>query len=283
METLRKALDKAEQLEQREAEPAPKVVAPPADGGAAENWEPPAYTQSRRLELDPQKLMDNRCVCFYPDAPEVEHYKILRTQIQQRGMEKGWNTFMITSALPGEGKTLTAINLALTFAKAFNQTVLLVDSDLRQQRVHEYLGFESDCGLIDYLLGERPLQDLIVWPGIEKLTVISGGRQVYESTELLGSPRMKELVHEMKSRYPDRFVFFDAPPLLAGADAMAFAPLVDGILLVVEAGRTALPDIQKALAMIPREKFIGFTLNRNRAPDKKYGYGYGYGAGKGTK
>ena len=113
--------------------------------------------------------------------------------------------------------------------------------------------------------------------------MISGGRRVYESTELLGSPRMKELVREMKSRYPDRFVFFDAPPLLAGADAMAFAPLVDGILMVVEAGRTALPDIQKALAMIPREKFIGFTYNRNRAPDKKYGYGYGYGNRNGNK
>jgi non-specific protein-tyrosine kinase len=222
--------------------------------------------------------MDNRCVGFFPDAPEIEHYKILRTQIQQRGVDKGWNTFMITSAMPGEGKTLTSINLALTFAKAFNQTALLVDSDLRQQRVHQYLGYDSDLGLLDYLLEGCPLSDLIVWPGVEKLTVISGGRQIHDSTELLGSPRMTELVGEMKSRYADRFVFFDVPPLLAAADAMAFAPLVDGILLVVETGRTALPDIRKALDMIPKEKFIGFVLNRNSAPDKKYGYGCGYGA-----
>jgi non-specific protein-tyrosine kinase len=146
--------------------------------------------------------------------------------------------------------------------------------------VHQYLGYSSDCGLIDYLLGERPLSDLIVWPGVEKLTVISGGRPVYDSTELLGSPRMSELVRELKTRYEDRFVFFDAPPLLAAADAMAFAPLVDGILMVVETGRTALPDIRKALDMIPTEKFIGFVLNRNSAPNKKYGYGYGYGASR---
>ena len=121
---------------------------------------------------------------------------------------------MVTSALPGEGKTLTAINLAFTFAKEFKQTALLVDCDLRQQQIHKVLGFPSEKGIVDYLLNDCPVQELFVWPGVEKLTVISGGKTVNDSSELLGSPGMKNLVADMKNRYPDRYVFFDVPPLL---------------------------------------------------------------------
>jgi non-specific protein-tyrosine kinase len=179
---------------------------------------------------------------------------------------------MVTSALPGEGKTLTTINLALSFAKEFNQTVLLVDCDLRRQNVHKYLGIQSSKGLGLYLMNGTPLKDLIIWPGVDKLTVISGGRSMPESTELLGSPKMKALVSEMKGRYPDRMILFDVPPLLCEADAMGFAPLVDGILLVVESRRTSLQDIQKALDLLPREKFLGFVLNRQKALHKDYYY-----------
>ena len=206
-------------------------------------------------------------MCISPDAPEIDSYKVVRTQIQQRARENGWNTVMVTSVQPGEGKTLTSINLAMTFAKEFNHTVLLVDCDLRRQNIHQYLGLSSDTGLIDYLRDGRPLKDLIIWPSIEKLTLISGGRTIQDSTELLGSPRMKSLVTEMKARYEDRFVFFDVPPILAGADAIAFAPLVDCILMVVEAGRTSIHDIKRALELIPKDKFIGFVLNRSDYTD----------------
>jgi protein-tyrosine kinase len=104
-----------------------------------------------------------------------------------------------------------------------------------------------------------------VWPGVEKLTLISGGRKVPNSSELLGSPAMKELVEDMKGRYPNRYVFFDVPPVLSGADAMAFAPLVDHILFIVRAGATPMPEAQRALSMLPREKVIGLVLNRQPA------------------
>jgi len=227
-------------------------------------WNSPSYTQSQSVTLAPNVLIANRCIGIEPDSDEIEHYKLLRTQVQQRTRDKGWNTVMVTSANPGEGKTVTAINLALTFALEFSNTALLVDADLKQQNVHKTLGYQSQYGLSDYLLHDQPLNDLIVWPGIEKLTIISGRRTIENSTELLGSTRMRELVHEMKSRYDDRYVIFDVPPLLNVADAVAFAPIVDSILMVVEEGRTANSDIQTALKMIPQEKFLGFVMNRKK-------------------
>ena len=224
----------------------------------------PAYTVSRGVRLDPEKLVENRCVAFFPDAPELEPYRVLRTRILQAAEKKGGNTVMITSALPREGKTVTAINLALTFSKTYLQTAMLVDCDLRQQRIHEVLGFPSVLGLGDYLTDGCPVSDMMVWPGVEKLTLISGGKTVSESSELLGSPAMKALVEDMKNRYPNRYVFFDVPPVLAGADALAFAPLVDHILFVVRADVTPLPEVQKALEMLPKEKVIGLVLNRQK-------------------
>jgi len=169
----------------------------------------------------------------------------------------------VTSALPKEGKTLTSINLALTFAKEFSQTALLVDCDLRQQRIHDLLGYNGTKGLADYLTNNEQLENLIVWPGIEKLTVISGGPSVSGSSELLGSPGMKTLVEDMKARYPERFIIFDVPSVLSSADALAFAPLVDFIVVVVRAdGQTSIKDVQKSLQMLPKEKVIGLVLNR---------------------
>jgi non-specific protein-tyrosine kinase len=192
----------------------------------------------------------------------MDAYKLLRSQVIRRTREKGWNTVMITSPTAGDGKTVTAVNLALTFAKEFSQTVLLVDANLRHQDVYRMLGLPGDAGLVDHLLDARPLTDLIVWPGIEKLTVISGGRAMADSAELLSSPRMAELVGQMKTRYPDRYILFDTAPVLQGADALSFAAIVDAFIMVVQWGRTRLDDIRRAMELIPREKFIGFALNR---------------------
>lgn len=297
MEKLRKALEKAKQERQDEQEAvagqeaatgqeaiagpaaptapgavtAPEIVskeaAPPADATASNMGKlSPVYGQSRSHELNHAILADNHCLSLFSDPFEIESYKMLRTQIMQRTRPHGWNTIMITSALPGEGKTLTAVNLALTFAKEFNHTVLLVDCDLRQQSVHKVMGIESKLGLIDALMDNRPLQELIVWPGVEKLTLISGERTISDTSEVLSSMKMKALVNEIKSRYQDRYVFFDLPPVLSVTDAVAFAPLVDAALMVVRAEKTSLPDVKKAVALLPKEKFLGFVLNGYKAP-----------------
>jgi len=235
-------------------------------------WLSPDYSRSRAVVLDPNVLANNRCVAMFPSNPEVESYKVLRSRILDRIKKQGGQSVMITSAIPGEGKTTTAINLALTFAKEFEHTVLLVDGDLRRQRIHEVLGYESDRGLLNYLLDGTPVPELVVWPGIEKLTVISGGKTILESSEVIASPQMRELAADMKSRYPERYMFFDVPPVLAGADAMAFAPLVDWIILIVEAGKTPLPEVNRALQMLPREKVLGLILNRRISRVQVYPY-----------
>lgn len=227
-------------------------------------WVSPVYSESRDVRLDLNKALDNRCVCLFQDADAIDAYKLLKIQVQHFTQQKGLNTLMVTSVGPGEGKTLTAINLAAIFAKDFSRTVLLVDCDLKRQKIHQYLGYSSDKGLIDHIFNDTPIKDLIVWPGIEKLTIISGGKKGVDSAEILSSPKMETLVQEMKSRYPERYLIFDTPPVLTGADAVAFARLVDGIVVVVQAGKTSIQDIRKALTLIPREKFLGFVLNRIR-------------------
>ena len=261
---LRKALEKAKQDKENIR---PTVAeTPPIESAyrniAGNDWTPPNYHASKPVALNPAVLEENRCVCFFPDSPEINFFKMLRTRIQQALTANNWNTVMITSANPGEGKTLTAINLALTFTRTFNQTVLLIDCDLEKQSIHDYLGIPAKTGLIDHLCNDRPLQDIIMWPGVDKMTLISGGKTISDSAELLSSPRMKSLVAEMKTRYSDRIILFDTPPVLSKADAVAFAPSVDCILMVVEEGKTSLQDVQKAAALLPPEKFLGFVLNK---------------------
>ena len=270
-----KALDKVRQQRLKQISEAGKApvevklqAAEPMQ--SEEQWKAPVYSQSTYMVPHDMTAMLNRCVCLRDDSPVMDYYKVLRTQLLQRMKPKGWNTVMVTSTRPGEGKTLTTINLALTFAMAYNHTVLLVDCDLRKQSVYHHLGIDSDKGIVDYLADSRPLSDLIIWPKVDKLTLISGGRTVRNSAELLGSPRMSELMVEMKSRYSDRYVIVDAPPILAGADTLALAPLVDGIVIVVESGGPSIREIREALALIPKEKFLGFVLNKHGSQRNAY-------------
>lgn len=271
---LRKALDKAKLAREGLVQPDLFGKSKVIEKTPPEEWKPPVYSDSTHIELNTKTIMNNRCICIEPDSAEIDCYKVLRTKIQLLTKQKGWNTVMITSPQPAEGKTLTSVNLALTFSKVYNQTVLLVDCDFRNQNVHKILGFPSNSGLMDYLLKDKPLDKLIIWPGVDKLTLISGGGAINNSSELLGSPRMKTLVQEMKSRYEDRYIIFDTSPVLIGDDALALADYVDSIVMVVEEGRSSTKDVKRALEMLPKEKFLGFVLNRQSGAlsEKYYGY-----------
>jgi protein-tyrosine kinase len=234
-------------------------------------WISPTYSQSCTTHLNPGVLARNRCLAYLDNVPEAEAYRVLRTKIVQRTKGIGGSTILVTSALPGEGKTLTAINLAFTFAREYQHTVLLVDGDLRQQSVHKYMGCPGEKGLINHLADGTPFSELITWPGIEKMTMVSGGRSYQESAEILGSPRMKELIPDMKSRYPERYIVFDAAPVLTGADVLTLAPLVDYVIFVVQAGKTSQDDVKKAISFLPKDKILGFVLNRSDSSHHKKG------------
>jgi capsular exopolysaccharide synthesis family protein len=200
----------------------------------------------------------------YDKGPFVDAFKILRTQVLHRLRENDWNVVGVTSPGQGEGKTLTAVNLAVSLAMDTTQTVLLVDANLRNPSVHEVFGLGDCPGLADYLLDNQPLEDLLVHPGIGRFVLLPGGRAISNSTGgILTSPKMLALVEELKHRYPSRIVIFDLPPLLHTADVLAFSPYTDALLLVVEEGKTTAEEVQRALSMVKNSRpVLGTVLNK---------------------
>lgn len=223
---------------------------------------PIVYTQTRTAAVTPAVLRERRIVATFESGPFSDAYKILRTQVMQRMRENGWNLLGVTSPGAGEGKTLTAVNLAVSLGMEASQTVLLVDADLRKPGLHAAFGLEAGPGLIDYLLDQVPLPDLLIHPGIQRLVLLPGGRPVTRSSELLTSSPMRALVGELKHRYASRMVVFDLPPLLNAADVLAFSPLIDALLLVVEAGRTQVEEVERSLALLSAVPIVGTVLNK---------------------
>ena len=226
--------------------------------------DPIVYTRTRSLEIPVSVLRERRIMTAYEQGPFVDAFKILRTQVMHRLRENNWNVLGITSPDQGEGKTLTAVNLAVSLAMETTQTVLLVDANLMRPTVHEVFGLDDDCpGLTDYLLDDEPLADLLVHPGIDRFVFLPGGGAISNSTEILTSPKMVSLVHELKHRYQSRIVIFDLPPLLHTADVLAFAPYTDALLLVVEEGKTTAEEVQQALALLTKSHpLLGTVLNK---------------------
>jgi len=232
------------------------------------------YTSTRTAPVSPEWLRSQRIVTGAADDPVGEAYKLVRTHIVQRTKGDNRNLLMFTGPQPGEGKTLTAVNLAISLAQEGDKTVLLVDADLRHPTLHEYFGLPRGPGLVDYLTGSRTIPELLVHPeGFAKLVLLPGGRPVVEAAELVSSPLMVDLVADLKNFYPDRYVLFDLPPMLSFADPLAFAPLMDGIILVVERGKTPREDIQRCLELLKDFPVLGAILNKVEGKDPGY-YSY---------
>ena len=223
------------------------------------------YTQTRKVSLYPGWLRQNRIVTADVVDGYARAYKVLRTQVSQRMRSQGWRTLGVTSAGPREGKTLTAINLSISLALEANQTVLLVDTDLRQPSVHTYFGFDVEFGLRDHLVDGTPIEQILVNPEIRRLVILPGGAPLGNSSETLSSPVMLRLVQELKRRYPSRLVVFDLPPLLTTDDVLAFAPYIDAALLVVEEGKTLRDDAERAAELLQatNHNLIGTVLNKS--------------------
>ena len=221
------------------------------------------YSHTRQIEASSLGLRDRRLLIGNDESAEAAAYKILRTQVLQRLKADAWNTIAVVSPNAGEGKTLTAANLAISLACEVSHSVLLVDLDLRRPALHRLFGDEAPLGLSDYLHGGVPLSDLLFNPGIERLIVLPGGKPVMNSAELLSSPKMAQLVDELKTRYPSRIVLFDTPALLSNADTLAFSPYVDAALLVIEDGKTSREDVTRAVELLRQTNVLGTVLNKS--------------------
>ena len=235
------------------------------------------YTQTKVVKVPQEILQANRVIAGSPEEPWVNAYKLLRTRVLQRLREMdNANTLAITSPTPGAGKSLTSLNLALSIAMEVNKTVLLVDADMRRPSLHTYLGLEPKYGLGDYLTRGVPLEKILINPGIGRFVLLPAGRIRSNSAELLSSPRMEELVKELKQRYHSRYILFDLPPMLAVADVLAFAPYVEATMLVVEEGKSREEDITHSYELLQNMNFIGAVLNKSRERTKGYYSYYSY-------
>lgn len=267
MERIKQALERA-RSERQMAGGASTSSEGTSGIGAAE---PVTYTQTRSIDVPTDLLRDKRIIIGLEQNAFTDAYRILRTQVLQRLREKNWNSLAITSPGLNEGKTLTAINLAISLAMEVNCTVLLVDADLRHPSVHSYFGLDVKQGLSDYLTADVTLPELLIHPGIPRVVILPGGKPLDNSAEMLNSPKMAHLVEELKNRYPSRIVLFDLPPLLSSADALAFVPYVDAALLVIEEGKTQADEAKRALGLLDSTNVIGTVLNKSwtNMPDEE--------------
>ncbi|MCG6937847.1 MAG: XrtA-associated tyrosine autokinase [Gammaproteobacteria bacterium] len=183
---------------------------------------------------------------------------------RNRSMVDRGNLIFVTSSIPGEGKTYTALNLALSIAQEMDTTVLLIDCDVDKQGASKLLGVEKASGLVDVLESDASsIGDILLQTDIPKLRVVPAGKQHEYVTELLTSHRMTSLINEIASRYTDRIIIFDGPPLLPAPQAQVLAGLVGQVVLVIEAGKTPQSTVEEALALLPDEQSIGLVMNKN--------------------
>ena len=188
------------------------------------------------------------------------------------------NLILVSSTRPGEGKTFTSVNLALSIALEQDKTVLLVDTDVLRPNVARTLDIQVPLGLTDYLSNDDvKVNDILYSTNVERLKIIAAGRPHHLSTELLASDKMVALANEFASRYPDRIVIFDAPPLLGITETAVLASMCGQAVVVLEENKTKLNELEKALSLLPKELAVGFVINKAYySRDKGYGYGYGY-------
>ena len=221
--------------------------------------------QTPVAQLDPQVRERERLLPPGAGGPHGAAYKMLRTQVLKRMDKLGANTLGVFSPAAGEGKTLTAINLAIAMAADTARTVLLVDFDLRNPGIAQRLNYIPPVG-VEACLGHRGVvqEAMFKIAGYERLTVVGARERLEDSSELLASTRVAELVAEMRTRYANRILIFDLPPVLQADDALAFARHLQAGLLVISEGKTRRDDVTRTLELLSDLPFVGTVLNGSR-------------------
>lgn len=220
------------------------------------------YTQTPSISASAELMRERRLVMGLKNYPHAGVFRLLRTNLLMQMREKNWNSIAVVAPTPECGKTFLTANLAIALAMEVNQTVLIVDADLHNPQLGWYFGLDAEKGLLDYLQGDTPVEDLLVNPGFERLVLLPSRPAASASSELLSLPKMAALVEEIKTRYASRIVLFDLPPLLSSDDALLFMPHFDAALLVVEDGKTTPDEVRRSLAILDQTNLAGTVLNK---------------------
>jgi protein-tyrosine kinase len=253
----------------------------PAAASAPDTLEAPP---SIHVTLDLQRLerageivaTDTRSIL----AEEFRHIKrpLLKNARGKDAVAKRLPLIAVTSALPGEGKTFCAINLAMSIATEIDFSVLLVDADVVRRDAMARLGVQAEAGLMDLLTNDSlRLEDVVLRTNVPKLSLLPAGRRHHLSTELLASGAMDKLMRRLASDYPRQIVVFDAPPLLVTSEAKVLASRVGQVVLIVEASNTERSKVARAFEIVEQCPIVMSVLNKAQAPEKGEGDGYGYG------
>jgi protein-tyrosine kinase len=259
--------------------PAVSRVEPPAVGRVEPppiGFAPAAPATGRHraaADIDPRLVAASS-----PQSIAAEQYRLLRTRVTRAENGRAFRSIIVTSPNKGDGKSLTAANLALTMAQDPQQRVLLLDADLRRPSIHRLFGIPETPGLSDILMGGATLEESLVVVPDQRLTVLPSGLVPAQPAELLGSSGMRRLLDLLRTRF-DR-ILIDMPPVAPLADVSIASTMADGVLMIVRAGATPKPAIERALSSIEGAKVLGLVLNDAGASGAKYEYpGYRYVAG----
>lgn len=247
---------------------------------------------SNSIKLDFNILRMNGMVI--PDNTRshiADEYRLIKRPLIMNAFGQGAsvvehaNLIMVTSSVPGEGKTFSAVNLAMSIALERDKHVLLVDADVARPSISELLQLGENPGLIDILVdGNVDFSDAVLKTNVPNLTILPSGRTHPHSTELLASNEMARLTDELSKRYSDRIVIFDSPPLLATTEAAVLGNHMGQVVMVVESGKTQQSLVKEALGRLKGPEIIGFILNKTLGGvmSGEYDYNYGYYGGYAT-
>jgi protein-tyrosine kinase len=257
MSRIESALEKAAMLRSRAMESVPRDVPRPA---------PSFIPQPARDDIrvtNPLLVTAND-----PHTFVAEEYRKLKSVLVNVTKREGFqNTLMVTSALSSEGKSITALNLAISLAQEHDHTVVLVDADLRRPSINSYLGIEAELGLADCLTDGVDIGKALIRTGIGKLSLLPAGKQVKNPVELFSSQKVRQLIQELKHRYPDRYIIIDTPPVLPFSESRTLSTIVDGVVFVVKEGVASLDEITEALGYLKGPNLLGIVYNEATTED----------------
>jgi len=262
----------------------PALALPPADAVPAAT--PVARSLAKAVELDLERMRAMGLVTAAGGRTALlEEFRVIKRPLLQRAFaartpgDKPANLIMVTSSLPGEGKTWCSINLAMSIAMELDHTVLLVEADVARPSVLRTLGLPPQRGLMDVLADPKlDVADVMLRTNVDTLSILPAGTSTPRATELLASSGMSSLLAEIATRYPDRVVIFDSPPLLLTSEARVLATHMGQIAMVVEAEKTTQHAVLEALAQLEGCSNVNLIYNKTRdfpGIDASYGYHYG--------